>query len=325
MHLACRKQIMAWIQPVSFVWAAVFFLGSVSVAVAKNQNRAVDVDVAAGDQTMHERVPETRSILKDEVRALSALLSEDEIADEGIVRKLLEDPRLEISENIVIKNLATRGIGTHYLNCDNTSAIRKSKAYLKTHRTSLKKAAEKFDVPESLIVAILWMESALGTWQPKHAPHVLNVYVSLYLETFPEHLAKYRPFMKRAFPHLTDEKMAQRMKQKQAWALTEMKALLRAGQRENLDLLAIKGSYAGAWGLPQFIPSSYNQFGVDGNGDGKVRLYHRADAFASIANYFAKSGWKTVSPESERKKVIYKYNHSDDYVDCVTRIMEKLK
>ncbi len=53
----------------------------------------------------------------------------------------------------------------------------------------------------------------------------------------------------------------------------------------------VKGSWAGGLGMSQFIPSSYQRYGVDYNGDGVVNLWQTADALASIGNYLSKSGW----------------------------------
>ena len=56
---------------------------------------------------------------------------------------------------------------------------------------------------------------------------------------------------------------------------------------------AMKGSWAGAFGQTQFLPSSYLAYGRDGDGDGKVDLWgSQPDVFASIANYLAESGWQ---------------------------------
>ena len=64
----------------------------------------------------------------------------------------------------------------------------------------------------------------------------------------------------------------------------------------NLDPKTIKSSWSGALGLGQFIPSSYNYYGVDYDGDGTVDMYNsRKDGIASVANYLRENGWKTGS------------------------------
>jgi len=78
-------------------------------------------------------------------------------------------------------------------------------------------------------------------------------------------------------------------------------AYIRLARKDHIDLTKEVGSYAGAVGLPQFIPSSYLAYGVDGDGDGRCDLWHsNADVFASVANYFVKHGWGQGEPVAFR-------------------------
>jgi membrane-bound lytic murein transglycosylase B len=68
-------------------------------------------------------------------------------------------------------------------------------------------------------------------------------------------------------------------------------------QERQLDLMSLKGSYAGAMGMGQFMPSSYRLWAKDGDGDGRRDLLtHKPDVFASIANYFSIHGWRAGAP-----------------------------
>ena len=60
---------------------------------------------------------------------------------------------------------------------------------------------------------------------------------------------------------------------------------------ESDDPLDLKGSFAGAMGYGQFMPSSYKQYAVDFNGDGHINLWDPVDAIGSVANYFKGHGW----------------------------------
>ena len=73
----------------------------------------------------------------------------------------------------------------------------------------------------------------------------------------------------------------------------------------------MKGSYAGAIGLGQFMPSNYKAYGVDFNGDGRITMQRGEDAIASIANYFKKNGWRKDEPVAMR--VYYKGNRFKTY------------
>jgi membrane-bound lytic murein transglycosylase B len=77
----------------------------------------------------------------------------------------------------------------------------------------------------------------------------------------------------------------------------ELAHLFSLAREEKLDLNTLRGSYAGAMGWGQFIPSSYRNFAVDGNGDGRRDLVASPrDAMASVANYFNKHGWMAGQP-----------------------------
>jgi membrane-bound lytic murein transglycosylase B len=72
----------------------------------------------------------------------------------------------------------------------------------------------------------------------------------------------------------------------------ELKELLLLARDKGIDPLEVRGSYAGAVGLPQFMPSSYRKFAVDFDGDGRIDLRgSAADAIGSIANYMKSFGW----------------------------------
>ena len=64
-----------------------------------------------------------------------------------------------------------------------------------------------------------------------------------------------------------------------------------------MDPLAVRGSYAGAMGWPQFMPSSWTRYAIDYDGDSKVDLFNSpADVIGSVANYFKAFGWQTGQP-----------------------------
>lgn len=77
----------------------------------------------------------------------------------------------------------------------------------------------------------------------------------------------------------------------------ELKELLLLAHEKRIDPLVIKGSYAGAVGLPQFMPSSYRRYAVDYDGDGEINLRSSApDAIGSVANYMREFGWIPGEP-----------------------------
>ena len=86
-------------------------------------------------------------------------------------------------------------------------------------------------------------------------------------------------------------------KQRTAFFASELEAYLRLTQRTGLDPLSVRGSYAGAMGLPQFMPSSWNKYAVDFDGDGHIDLFGSpADVIGSVANYFKTFRWRPGMP-----------------------------
>ena len=118
-----------------------------------------------------------------------------------------------------------------------------------------------------------------------------------------------------------------KMPRRKKWATKEMIAYLEYCYADSIPPHSIKGSYAGAFGYGQFIPSSFNAFAVDGNGDGVRQPYAWADVFASVGNYLVKNGYP-VSNNADKKQVyksVYAYNHADNYVKAVLELRDELK
>ncbi len=111
------------------------------------------------------------------------------------------------------------------------------------------------------------------------------------------------------------------------WAVRELAELLIFAAAEGEDAHAWLGSYAGAFGFVQFMPSSANASAVDFDGDGKRRLFEWPDALASTANYLVKSGYRAgapFTPASPIGRAIFSYNHSDNYVRVVLEMRSEL-
>ncbi len=85
-----------------------------------------------------------------------------------------------------------------------------------------------------------------------------------------------------------------------AYGQRELIAALQIAQQQHIDPRQMMGSWAGAFGQTQFIPSTFLKYAVDGNGDGRIDLWNSpADALASTANYLQQSGWEADQPWGE--------------------------
>lgn len=135
---------------------------------------------------------------------------------------------------------------------------------------------------------------------------------------FKKHLGKYS-----VFNALYTMSMLDKRAKRVGMANRELVTWVRMCKRRDMDPFATKGSWAGAFGIPQFMPSSYVTFAVDYNGDGKTDLYDYPDAFASIANYLYRVGWKTGN-EKKMRRAVYNYNHEKAYVNAVFAYADRI-
>ncbi len=134
--------------------------------------------------------------------------------------------------------------------------------FWKKHRELLAEVSEKTGVPEEIIVAIIGVETYYGVYKGKDP--VFDSLVTLAFD-YPRRA----PFF-----------------------LRELEQFLLLAKEQGFDPRALRGSYAGAMGMPQFISSSYRSYAVDFDRDGQTDLFENiADIAGSVANYFVKHGW----------------------------------
>ena len=119
------------------------------------------------------------------------------------------------------------------------------------------------------------------------------------------------------------------MPKRAKWASKELASYLEYCFKDKIDPQSIEGSYAGAFGFGQFIPSSFNRFSVDFDGDGVRSPHDWPDVLASIANYLRENGYVPGSANYDKGGDIWKsvraYNHSDNYVMAVLGLTEKIR
>ena len=134
--------------------------------------------------------------------------------------------------------------------------------FAKQHEEIIDRAAREMGVPRKILLGILGVETYFGRIQGSY-----KVMDSLYT------LATGYPPRAKFFR-------------------SELINLFYLSREENLPILDIKGSYAGAMGASQFISSSYRNYAVDGNNDGKIDLFNSwDDVLISIGNYLKQNGW----------------------------------
>lgn len=158
------------------------------------------------------------------------------------------------------------------------------KKFVTAHLQTLNEAEKKYGIDKFVIAAILGVESNFGEEVGEHNP--FNVYVSMI-----------------ALDYRAD------------FARAQLKHLLMFAEREDVDLMALKSSYAGAMGFAQFIPYSLNKWWV---GD---ELYNMKNNIFSVANYLAYFKKRV----GDMKTAVLRYNPSSLYVDAVLDLAKEAR
>lgn len=145
--------------------------------------------------------------------------------------------------------------------------IARGAAFIEAHDDAFSRAQAEYGVPPEIIAAIIGVETSYGRFTGRH--RVIDSLATL------------------AFHHPVRGNFFR----------GELAAFLEISHEQEVEPGSLKGSYAGAMGYPQFIPSSYRAYAVDFDGDGQRDLWtNPVDAIGSVGNYFAKHGWRRDEP-----------------------------
>jgi len=160
--------------------------------------------------------------------------------------------------------------------------------FLRKNEQALRRAEQIYGVPVEIIVAIIGVETRYG----KHAGRyrVINS-----LSTLAFNYPKRSRFFR-----------------------SELKQFLLLAREQHLELDSVKGSYAGAMGIPQFISSSYRNYAIDFDEDGKIDIWNNpVDAIGSVGNYFKLHGWQAGKAIATRAVV-----ENDNYLKALSEGLE---
>lgn len=197
----------------------------------------------------------------------------------------------------------------------------RARKYLMDNRELFSRVERKFAVPGGLEVAILLVETDLGRYLG--AGPAVNIISSMALGSDWEAVRQWLPPRYLHGSRAIDAR--KKLEKKSEWAYRELRALFRYCRENRMDIFNMKGSIFGAIGLCQFMPSNALKFGVDFDNDGRIDLFEKDDACASMANYLKFYGWKPGLDMAAQEKVVYHYNHSKPYVKAILGVAERLR
>ena len=182
-----------------------------------------------------------------------------------------------------------------------------------------------YGVPKEVILAILQIESNCGRYTGKH--RIFHRLTHLAAARAPDSIKKSLEFNmeKHGKDKVSLLKVAKRAKWLEDTFLPHAISVLRISDLNREQPLDVRGSIAGAIGLPQFLPGNVVKFGIDGDSNGRIELHTNIDAIHSVANFLKAHGWRRNISLLQQRKVLSKYNNSEAYVDTVLSMAEKLK
>ncbi len=268
----------------------------------------------------------------------TACSAEESISFQSLQNRLTNDKNAHFSKeqiDHIYSNPSVffdvKGISSYFRHQESTlnydqflseKSIQKASDYIRSHYADLMKAEINYGVDKEVITAIMLVETRLGTYVG-NCPviNILSTMAALEDKSIRDRFWNKIPEKNR----ITRAEYEKKAVKKSEWAYKELIAFITYVNKEGMDPYSINGSYAGAMGIAQFMPSNIIILAEDGNNDGSVNLFHHEDAIASIANYLKHYGWKPGISREEAGKVVYHYNHSSYYVETVLNITEKLK
>jgi len=179
------------------------------------------------------------------------------------------------------------------------SRVSAGSRFYKDNLNLITSVAEKYGVDPFIVVTIAGVESNYGVHHSQ-----FSVFNSLYSQIHD-------------------------IPRRSKWATKELAEFLKYCYNDQLDPQETGGSYAGAFGYGQFIPSSFTRYSVDFNKNGVREPYSWPDVLGSIANYLRLNGYLSNSKDygkgGDIYKSIYAYNHADNYVMAVLELTEKIR
>lgn len=210
-----------------------------------------------------------------------------------------------------------------YVRFTDKNLILKGKDFITSFEDTFDKVERVFQVHSSFITAILLVETNFGTNTGKEL--VLNRLSRIANIGTPENIEWNYQRLKKTDASVTKDQVISRASYLVQTFYPEVLTLLKLHEEGIVDAKTLRGSIAGAFGFPQFLPSSLINYGIDGNGNGKVSLFEMEDAIWSIGKYFHLNGWKDNGDINEKRKAIWQYNKSDAYIDTILRVAALLK
>jgi membrane-bound lytic murein transglycosylase B len=199
--------------------------------------------------------------------------------------------------------------------------LKLGRSFAAKHDKILKEVSAQYDVDVADLLSMMNAESKFGAAQGDF--RVVTVFVAnmAYLSAAEARAEKDGEYeLEGALPR---KKNLRRVARRERYAIRNLAVLLKHARERKQDPMTIRGSWAGAIGITQFMPASL-KWARDGDGDGRINLSEVPDAIASTANYLVEHGYVRGDLQA-RKKSFTAYNPNSAYVDAIVAYAKRIR
>ncbi len=202
----------------------------------------------------------------------------------------------------------------------------KTKAFLKKHKKALGHAESRYGVPPEAVVSLLWVETRLGKRMGSFS--LVDVFMNLALADEPAEIANTLEALKAEVPaddpqwKTLPTKIKTVSFNKASWAIDQLVALSEMEKKNKSPVFKMLGSFAGAFGIPQFIPTSFLVYADSPNRKQDKDLFKVSHAIYSVARYLQIHGWD--STVESQKEALWGYNRSRVYGETILELAAQL-
>jgi membrane-bound lytic murein transglycosylase B len=246
---------------------------------------------------------------------------------EGLPRKFVDELVRSYDDSVRDEVVRLNVLGflvkeSDYMAHFSPRAVDECLEFLRAHRKAFALARERYGVQPAVVASLLWVETKhgriLGTLP------VASVYFSLVQADQKSVIETTQRALTEKVGQPTPEqrrKVVTRSKEKAKWAIEELRALAALQKRRRVPIQELKGSFAGAFGVPQFIPSSYQRWAKAERAARAPDLFRKEDAIQSVAYYLKTHGWKKRGLKAQ-KKALHAYNRSEGYGRVILKLAD---
>lgn len=231
-----------------------------------------------------------------------------------------EDERLRVLDYNLLSFLRPKPVESEEIP---SWELKRVLGFLHKNKKVFSTVEKKYSVPKETIASLLWVETKYGRDIGKY--HVASAFLSIVQADYPPILFQLMDLAKERYPRIESssvDKIQEKAKTKSDWAVNELLALQELHEKKYKDAAKLKGSFSGAFGLAQFLPSSYLTW-AKGNKT-QPNLFKAEDSIYSVANYLSQNGWKEED-ESSKRAALFHYNRDLGYGNRILRMSDCLR